>query len=25
VDHPELATQFDCQITDRGLTKAAAA
>jgi len=25
VDHPELVTKFDCQITDRGLTKAAAA
>jgi len=25
VDHPELIEEFDCQITDRGLTKAAAA
>lgn len=25
VDHPELVNNFDCQITDRGLTKAAAA
>jgi len=25
VDHPDLVKELDCQITDRGLTKAAAA